>query len=130
MGANCRNAIVQEEEVSCIFLNCLRNRFINLIAVSKRLSHILAKQAAILNPRYFDAVFQRQCTILRNQVEAVLKNPACSGVFLWQFADCRVTEEWAMHRPKTHNNKGVVDEYRRPKMSYAVVKELFQKQKG
>ena len=59
-----------------------------------------------------------------------LKNPACSGVFLWQFADCRVTEEWAMHRPKTHNNKGVVDEYRRPKMSYAVVKELFQKQKG
>ena len=61
MGANCRNAIVQEEEVSCIFLNCLRNRFINLIAVSKRLSHILAKQAAILNPRYFDAVSQRQC---------------------------------------------------------------------
>ena len=51
-------------------------------------------------------------------------------MFLWQFADCRVTEEWAMHRPKTHNNKGVVDEYRRPKMSYAVVKELFQKQKG
>lgn len=73
---------------------------------------------------------ERQCTILRDQVEAVLKNPACSGVFLWQFADCRVTEEWAMHRPKTHNNKGVVDEYRRPKMSYAVVKELFQKQKG
>lgn len=35
-----------------------------------------------------------------------------------------------MHRPKTHNNKGVVDEYRRPKMSYAAVKELFQKQKG
>ena len=35
-----------------------------------------------------------------------------------------------MHRPKTHNNKGVVDEYRRPKMSYAVVKGLFQKQKG
>lgn len=60
-------------------------------------------------------------------MEAVLKNPACSGVFLWQFADCRVTEEWAMHRPKTHNNKGVVDEYRRPKMSYAVVKELFKK---
>lgn len=73
---------------------------------------------------------ERQCTILRDQVEAVLKNPACSGVFLWQFADCRVTEEWAMHRPKTHNNKGVVDEYRRPKMSYAVVRELFQKQKG
>ena len=60
----------------------------------------------------------------------MLKNPACSGVFLWQYADCRVTEEWAMHRPKTHNNKGVVDEYRRPKMSYAVVKELFTKHRA
>ena len=72
---------------------------------------------------------ERQCAILRAQVEGVLANPACSGVFLWQFADCRVTEEWAMHRPKTHNNKGVVDEYRRPKMAYAVVKELFRKLK-
>lgn len=72
---------------------------------------------------------ERQCAILRAQVEAVLANPACSGVFLWQFADCRVTEEWAMHRPKTHNNKGVVDEYRRPKMSYAAVKKLFRELK-
>ncbi len=68
---------------------------------------------------------ERQCTILEEQIEAVLANPKCSGVFLWQFADCRVTEEWAMHRPKTHNNKGIVDEYRRPKMSYATVKKLF-----
>lgn len=68
---------------------------------------------------------ERQCTILEEQIEAVLANPKCSGVFLWQFADCRVTEEWAMHRPKTHNNKGVVDEYRRPKMSHATVKKLF-----
>ncbi len=68
---------------------------------------------------------ERQCTILEEQIEGVLANPKCSGVFLWQFADCRVTEEWAMHRPKTHNNKGVVDEYRRPKMSYATVKRLF-----
>lgn len=73
---------------------------------------------------------ERQCTILRDQVEAVMANPACSGVFLWQFADCRVAEEWAMHRPKTHNNKGVVDEYRRPKMSYAAVKELFTKHRA
>lgn len=68
---------------------------------------------------------ERQCTILREQIETILQHPDLSGVFLWQFADCRVVNEWAMSRPRTHNNKGVVDEYRRPKMSYRLVKELF-----
>lgn len=68
---------------------------------------------------------ERQCTILRKQIEAVLAYPDCTGVFLWQFADVRVDDSWFASRPRTFNNKGVVDEYRRPKMSYAVVRELF-----
>ncbi len=68
---------------------------------------------------------ERQCTILREQISAVLSHPDCSGIFIWQFADVRVDEEWAMKRPRTHNNKGVVNEYRQPKMAYALVKELF-----
>jgi beta-glucuronidase len=69
---------------------------------------------------------ERQCDILRGQIEAVFAEEAVCGIFLWQFADCRVTEEeWFDKRPLCCNNKGVVDEYRRPKMSYAVVKELF-----
>ena len=70
---------------------------------------------------------ERQCTILRDQVEAVMADSDCIGVFLWQFADVRVDESWFAHRPRTYNNKGVVDEYRRPKLSYATVKELFHK---
>ena len=70
---------------------------------------------------------ERQCTILREQIRAVLADPDCSGIFIWQFADVRVDESWAMKRPRTHNNKGVVNEYRQPKMAYAVVKELFHK---
>ena len=68
---------------------------------------------------------ERQCTILREQITAVLSHPDCSGIFIWQFADVRVDEGWAMSRPRTHNNKGVVNEYRQPKMAYKVVKELF-----
>ncbi|MBP3638246.1 MAG: hypothetical protein J6K13_11875 [Clostridia bacterium] len=56
----------------------------------------------------------------------VLADSELSGVFLWQFADCRICDEWFTSRPRSYNNKGVVDEFRRPKMSYAVVKELFQ----
>ena len=68
---------------------------------------------------------ERQCTILREQIGAVLIHPDCSGIFIWHLADVRVNEGWAMGRSRTHNNKGVVNEYRQPKMSYKLVKELF-----
>lgn len=68
---------------------------------------------------------ERQCTILREQLNAVLSHPDCSGVFIWQFADVRVDESWAMSRPRTHNNKGVVNEHRQPKMAFATVKAIF-----
>ena len=68
---------------------------------------------------------ERQCAILEDQITAVLSHPDVAGIFLWQFADVRVSEEWAMGRPRTHNNKGVVDEYRRPKLAYQTVKKLF-----
>ena len=70
---------------------------------------------------------ERQCDILREQLGTLLANPRLSGIYVWQFADVRVAEEWAMHRPKTQNNKGIVSSLRQPKMSYAAVKELFTK---
>ncbi|MBE5799888.1 MAG: beta-glucuronidase [Clostridiales bacterium] len=68
---------------------------------------------------------ERQAEIVGRQIRAVLDSPACCGIFLWQFADCRVDESWFEKRPKSINNKGVVDEYRRPKLAYATVKALF-----
>ena len=69
---------------------------------------------------------ERQCSILKEQITAVLSHPDVTGIFLWQFADVRVAEEWAMRRPRTYNNKGVVDEYRRPKMAYRTVRALLR----
>ena len=68
---------------------------------------------------------ERQCDIIEEQVSTLLANPRLSGVYLWQFADVRVAEEWAMHRPKAQNNKGIVDLYRNPKLSYLLMKRLF-----
>lgn len=70
---------------------------------------------------------ERQAEILREQIEGVLEDPEVCGLFLWQFADCRVTEGGFAGRPRCYNNKGVVDEYRRPKLSYQAVKELFHR---
>jgi len=70
---------------------------------------------------------ERQADIIRENLEVYMKNEAICGVFVWQFADCRVTEEeWFSTRARCHNNKGVVDEYRRPKFAFDTVKEMFQ----
>lgn len=70
---------------------------------------------------------ERQVDVLSEQLPAVLDNPECNGAIIWQFADCRIDEGWFMKRPKTQNNKGVVDMYRREKLAYEKVKELFRK---
>lgn len=68
-----------------------------------------------------------QAKTLQEQLDSVLSFEDCSGVYVWQFCDIRISEEWWGGRPRTMNNKGVVDEYRRPKLCYETVKELFAK---
>ena len=57
----------------------------------------------------------------------ILQSRICTGVFIRQFADCRVTEEggWFASRARCHN-KGALDEYRRSKAAYDAVKEKFE----
>ncbi len=72
---------------------------------------------------------ERQADLIRDSLEIYMNDENITGVFIWQLADCRVTEEgeWFKSRARCHNNKGVLDEYRRPKEAYDVVKELFAK---
>lgn len=72
---------------------------------------------------------ERQADLIRDNLEVYMNDERISGVFIWQFADCRVTEEgeWFATRARCHNNKGIVDEYRRPKMAYDTIKEMFEK---
>ncbi|MBR0366058.1 MAG: beta-glucuronidase, partial [Clostridia bacterium] len=73
-----------------------------------------------------------QAALLDESLEVYMTDERISGVFVWQFADCRVTPEdgWFATRARCHNNKGVVDEYRRPKMAYDTVKSKFEKYGG
>jgi len=70
-----------------------------------------------------------QANLIRDSLEVYMNDARICGVFIWQFADCRVTEEggWFATRARCHNNKGIVDEYRRPKMAYDTVKDMFGK---
>jgi len=72
---------------------------------------------------------ERQADILRSNLEAYMRRDYISGMFIWQFGDCRVTEGlgWLLSRSCTRNSKGLVDEYRRPKLAYETVREIFRK---
>lgn len=68
-----------------------------------------------------------QADLIGRSLDVYMRDENIIGVFIWQFADCRVTEEggWFATRARCHNNKGIVDEYRRPKEAYDVVKKYF-----
>ena len=69
---------------------------------------------------------ERQADILDQQLRAIMGMERVSGAYIWQFADVRVAEEWFYSRPKTMNNKGVFDQFRRPKLAYHTVVERFR----
>ncbi|KAB8294453.1 glycoside hydrolase family 2 protein [Bifidobacterium avesanii] len=66
-----------------------------------------------------------QAYALREQLSQILAFEPCQGVFIWQFCDCKVSRDWFKMRPRSRNNKGIVDEYRRPKLAYDAVKAVF-----
>ena len=67
-----------------------------------------------------------QAEALEKQIEEVMSQPGCSGMYIWQFCDVRISREWFSSRPRSMNNKGIVDEYRRRKLAYDVVKRLYE----
>ncbi|MFP4379974.1 MAG: glycoside hydrolase family 2 protein [Candidatus Sumerlaeia bacterium] len=70
----------------------------------------------------------RQCDLLEDLLEVFPSHPRVAGVFLWQFCDVRVDEGFmnGTQRPRTMNNKGIVDEYRRPKLAARTVRHHFR----
>jgi len=62
-------------------------------------------------------------------INLFLSDEDLSGVYLWQFSDIRSNAVRDMTRVRSFNNKGIVNEYREPKLAYYKVKELFAKYK-
>ena len=88
--------------------------------------------AAIYGYRAFSHVKwseDRQCDVLKELIEELSSSDEISGIAIWQFADCRIDDDFRdwNSRPKTQNNKGIVDIYRNPKQGYYTVKDCFTK---
>ena len=73
---------------------------------------------------------QYQVEILETAVKHLLfDRPRWCGMGIWQLCDVRSSAATgrALVRPRSFNNKGLVDEYRRPKMAYYSVRDLFRR---
>jgi beta-glucuronidase len=58
------------------------------------------------------------------------RSDAFAGLSIWQFCDMRTERNYELGRPRGFNNKGVLDEYRRPKQGAGVVADLFRRLGG
>ena len=68
-----------------------------------------------------------QDAFLRAAFEEFEKRGNICGTFVWQFADIRVCKERFISRARCFNNKGILNEYRKPKMAYYTVKDIYSK---
>ncbi len=71
---------------------------------------------------------QYQSRLLETVIRHLFMNrDRVRGLSIWLFGDFRTSEgvPRVLGRGRAFNNKGVVDEYRRPKQSYELVKNLF-----
>lgn len=78
--------------------------------------------------RRWSEEYQKQ--LVECAVRTALTHPDCSGILIWQFCNSPVDDNARiMMRPRGYNNKGLVDEYRRPKQAWnlfpGLLKELL-----
>lgn len=67
---------------------------------------------------------QYQCDMVKTVIDLCVETEGFCGTFVWQYADIKSAAE--INRARQFNNKGLVDEFRRPKMAYYVVRDLYK----
>lgn len=70
-----------------------------------------------------------QSELLETALRHILENPRYSGIAMWQFCNAKtyIATPGMLSRPRGFNNKGVVDEFRRPKLAWKKLTELIRR---
>lgn len=55
------------------------------------------------------------------------EDPMVAGFYIWHFADARTCRDTGLNRARGFNNKGLLNEYRKPKAAYFAVRDLYHK---
>ena len=78
------------------------------------------------DPSTWTEEYQR--TVDKFDATVAMTDSNVTGLALWQFCDIKVDQSnSSTHRPGGINNKGVVDQWRKPKLAAAVVAAAYSK---
>ena len=84
--------------------------------------------AAIYGHHTFDdlrGTEEYQARLLEICLNTFHNDPMVAGTYIWQFCDIRTCRQMGLDRARSYNNKGILNEYRRPKQAYHTVKRLY-----
>ena len=85
--------------------------------------------AAIYGHHTFDDLRwteEYQADLLVKALQIFRNDPWVVGYYIWQFCDIRTSPENGLNRARHYNNKGILNEYRRPKQAYFAVKDTYK----
>ncbi|MFC5450059.1 glycoside hydrolase family 2 protein [Paenibacillus aestuarii] len=79
-------------------------------------------------PRLFSEDYQAE--VLETALSIFRDDPKIVGTLIWQFSDIRVDlrsdRNYFRDRARSFNNKGLVNEYRKPKQAYRAVRSIYR----
>lgn len=68
-----------------------------------------------------------QAKLISHCLELFHEHPAIVGSIIWHFADARTSKEPGISRARRFNNKGLLNEYRKPKLSYFATQKCYKR---
>ena len=86
--------------------------------------------AALYGQHTFDHIpwtEEYQADLLASCIELFHADPTVVGYYIWQFCDIRTCPQMGLNRARGFNNKGILNEYRKPKAAYHAVKTLYKR---
>jgi len=109
-------------------LDAFRARWQELGLTDKPVIYSEFGGAAIYGHHTFDdlrGTEEYQARLLEICLNAFHNDPMVAGTYIWQFCDIRTCRQMGLDRARSYNNKGILNEYRRPKQAYHTVKRLY-----
>ena len=110
------------------FLDKFHKRRIDLNLTDKPILFSEFGAAALYGHHTFDNIHwteEYQANVLEHALNLFHADDACCGFYIWQFCDIRTCLEAGINRARGFNNKGILNEQRKPKAAYHKVKELY-----
>lgn len=88
--------------------------------------------AAIYGHHSFDDVRwteEYQARLMDYCIRHFFARPDYVGTYIWQFTDMRTSPDMGTDRARGFNNKGVLNEHRKPKLAFDAVRRAYEDQK-